>query len=58
MEVLSDTVANYNGSLELMELFEYLSDICSVSAKPVVLMIDEVDSAANNQVFLVMITRT
>ncbi len=52
MEVLSDAVANYKGSLELMELFEYLSDICSVSAKPVVLMIDEVDSAANNQVFL------
>ncbi len=36
----------------LMPLFEKLSDICAAAAKPVVLMIDEVDSAANNQVFL------
>lgn len=41
------------GSLfSLQELFEGLSDICSASDRPVVLMIDEVDSAANNQVFL------
>ena len=36
----------------LMELFEELSDICAVSDRPMVLMIDEVDSATNNQVFL------
>lgn len=36
----------------LMELFEELSDICAVSDRPVVLMIDEVDSATDNQVFL------
>ena len=36
----------------MKELFEGLSDICSESEKPVVLIIDEVDSAANNQVFL------
>ena len=36
----------------LMELFEGLSDICAVSDRPVVLMIDEVDSATDNQVFL------
>jgi hypothetical protein len=35
-----------------LELFEYLSDICSASEKPVVLLIDEVDSASNNRVFL------
>ena len=33
-------------------LFEYLSDICGVSDKTIVLVIDEVDSATNNQVFL------
>lgn len=33
-------------------LFECLSDLCAVSEKPVVLMIDEVDSASNHQVFL------
>lgn len=38
--------------LELFELFGYLSDVCKDSSKPVVLIIDEVDSAANNQVFL------
>ncbi len=38
--------------LELFELFKYLSKICASSEKPIVLMIDEVDSATNNQVFL------
>lgn len=36
----------------LADLFFVLSDWCAVSSKPVVLMIDEVDSASNNQVFL------
>ncbi len=36
----------------LKELFEQLSDICAVAEKKIVLMIDEVDSASNNQVFL------
>ena len=38
--------------MELVELFQYLSDICSAAKKPVVLMIDEIDSAAEHQVFL------
>lgn len=36
----------------LRELFVRLSGICEKSPKPMILMIDEVDSAANNQVFL------
>jgi len=36
----------------LRELFVRLSRICAESEKPVVLMIDEVDSASNNQVFI------
>ncbi|MDE6984280.1 MAG: ATP-binding protein, partial [Lachnospiraceae bacterium] len=36
----------------LKELFVRLSRMCRDSAKPVVLMIDEVDSASNNQVFV------
>ncbi len=36
----------------LGRLFAVLSDLCRVSDKPVVLLIDEVDSASNNQVFL------
>lgn len=37
---------------KMAELFGYLSSWCSKSIKPIVLMIDEVDSATNNQVFL------
>lgn len=38
--------------LTLRELFDHISELCGASPKPVVLMIDEVDSAANNQVFI------
>ena len=37
---------------ELQELFEDLSDLCRNMPKDIVLMVDEVDSAANNQVFI------
>ena len=36
----------------LSVLFEGLSEFCGSAPKPVVLLIDEVDSASNNQVFL------
>lgn len=36
----------------LYDLFEILSKWCEYSEKPIVLLIDEVDSASNNQVFL------
>lgn len=37
---------------ELVELFQALSNFCAVVPQKLVLMIDEVDSATNNQVFL------
>lgn len=37
---------------DLLSLFEYLLNVCECAPKPVVLMIDETDSASNNQVFL------
>ena len=40
------------GLARLVDLFAILNLWCCVSDKPVVLLIDEVDSAANNQVFL------
>ena len=46
------TTDSQNENFSLRILFNDLKDICSVSDKPIVLMIDEVDSAANNQVFL------
>lgn len=36
----------------LADLFDYFSKWCKESEKPIVFMIDEVDSASNNQVFL------
>ncbi len=41
-----------NPAFSQMELFGCLIDLCDTAEKPVVLMIDEVDSATNNQVFL------
>lgn len=49
---LARSAGSENGGFALMELFEGLSDICGACDKPVVLMVDEVDSAADNQVFL------
>lgn len=49
---LKDAMKNNKTELELSELFEFLSDICADAPKPIVLLIDEVDSATNNQVFL------
>ena len=36
----------------LRVLFAHLRDVCAISRRPVILMIDEVDSATNNQIFL------
>lgn len=58
-EQLERAIQELNGQIEkqsehfnMMQLFELLSDICAACEKPVVLLIDEVDSASNNQVFL------
>lgn len=46
-------VVNAGGQqFDFMELFEYLLNFCEGSKKPLVLIIDEVDSASNNQVFI------
>lgn len=50
-KLLSD-FKNSNPKAGLDELFDCLSNMCGSSSHPVVLMIDEVDSASNNQVFL------
>ncbi len=48
LEEFADDEKNRN----LRELFVRLSKICADAEKPIVLMIDEVDSASNNQVFI------
>jgi hypothetical protein len=52
VNALRKEISENKNDLELLELFELLSDICKEARKPLVLMIDEVDSASNNQVFL------
>lgn len=52
VDKLADAAQKDKVELELVELFLLLSEICAASDKPVVLTIDEVDSASNNQVFL------
>lgn len=41
-----------DGKMTLRELFSRLSELCRNSPKPVILMIDEIDSAGNYQVFI------
>ena len=41
-----------NTNVRMAEMFECFSQWCERSEKPIVLIIDEADSAANNQVFL------
>ena len=43
---------NEEAHLTLRRLFERISAICAKAPKPVVLLIDEVDSASDNQVFI------
>ena len=49
---LKKIIDERRSDFELKELFEELSNICDASNKKIVLMIDEVDSATNNQIFL------
>lgn len=44
--------AKSNDLFAFDDMFPLLSDLCDTAEKPVVMIIDEVDSATNNQVFL------
>lgn len=47
-----ESAAKQDEQFTLKRLFVFLSDLCDTAKKPVVMLIDEVDSATNNQVFL------
>lgn len=49
---LENLITNTSKRNTLQNLFRILSEWCRTVQKPIVLMIDEVDSATNNQVFL------
>ena len=51
----ADTVANCldeSSPYTMGVMFQALSRICNAASKPIVMMIDEVDNASNNQVFI------
>lgn len=52
VKMLEEEVSAARSNFRLRRLFVRLKDICAASDKRIVLMIDEADSAANNQVFL------
>ena len=51
-EQILEFIARKEEKAELDELFDLLQDWCYEAEKGIVLIIDEVDSATNNQVFL------
>lgn len=51
-KALAEMASGHPETLKMADLFGCLSALCEEAAPPVVLMIDEVDTASNNQVFL------
>lgn len=56
-EMLKAVLSKDAGTLKMRFLFDVLEDWCAVSEKKLVLVIDEVDSATNHQVFLDFLAR-
>lgn len=52
LKAIEKNVEKQENDFDLVALFESLSDLCANATKPIVMMIDEVDQATNNQVFL------
>lgn len=52
MKKLIGRAADYSRSLDLTDMFDEISQLCAFSARRAVLIIDEVDNACNNQIFL------
>jgi hypothetical protein len=48
----NNMISDANKKIGFADAFRMFSNLCEVVTKPIVLMIDEVDSASNNQVFL------
>lgn len=49
--MLSEFITD-NSEMGMDDLFRFLSDMCRKNPRPIVLIIDEVDSAGNNEVFV------
>lgn len=51
-DLLRSVIQKGEDTFALFHLFGHITAICQAAPKPVILMIDEIDSASNNQVFL------
>ena len=56
-KAFSDILERESREADLLELFSVITDWCRTAKKEIVLLVDEVDSASNNQVFLDYIAR-
>lgn len=52
VRIFAENVSQSQASYELPELFEDLREVCATADKPLVLILDETDQAADHQVFL------
>ena len=52
LSILSSEISEDKKDFSLFDLFQHIAKVCQMSPKPIVLMVDEVDSASDNQVFL------
>lgn len=52
LDLLDAAVQKGGSKFALFHLFRHIASICQAAPKPIILMIDEIDSASNNQVFL------
>jgi len=51
-DLLNSAIQSKDDKFVLFQLFGHLTAICRTAPRPIVLMIDEIDGASNNQVFL------
>jgi len=51
-EQIDDYISRKECNAEMDELFMTLNEWCEIAGKPIVMFIDEVDSATNNQIFI------
>ncbi len=52
MKRMKEVLEKKECCFDFMDLFEYLTELCEISERLVILIIDEVDYASDNQVFL------
>lgn len=52
LKQMAEDADNLQKPTDLTDMFDAISDLCGLAAKPMVLIIDEIDNACNNQIFI------